>query len=217
MVPLILGIAGGSGAGKTTVAQRIVKAIDPQLSLIISQDTYYRNWEDLPLQERGEHNFDHPAAFDNRLLAQHLRELRQGNSVPKLWYDYRSHTRGPSQGLLLPKELIVVEGILLLEDQELRKVFDLKIWVETDSDLRFIRRLRRDMEERGRTLNSVISQYLSTVRPMWLKFVEPSRRYADLVVSGEGEAAHDLNLAVERIKSLLQKRGERWMTSLRRG
>ena len=111
MVPLILGIAGGSGAGKTTVAQRIVKAIGPQLSLIISQDTYYRNWKDLPLKERGEHNLDHPAAFDNRLLAQHLQELKQGNSVPKLWYDYRVHTRRESGELLRPRDLIVRFGI----------------------------------------------------------------------------------------------------------
>ncbi len=143
----------------------------------------------------------------------HLRELKLGNPVPKLTYDYRTHTRVESEELLQPKELIVVEGIMLLEDRELREVLDLKIWVETSPDLRFIRRLRRDMEERGRSLDSVIRQYLSTVRPMWLRFVEPSRRYADLIISGEGKPGVELDMAVERVRSLLKGRKEKWITS----
>jgi len=211
--PLILGITGGSGAGKTTVAHKIVEAIGPEISLIIPQDTYYRDRGDLPLEEREKYNFDHPSAFENRLLSQHLRELKLGNPIPQLSYDYRTHRRVKSEELLHPRKLIVVEGIMLLEDGELREVLDLKIWVETSPDLRFIRRLKRDMEERGRSLDSVIRQYLSTVRPMHLRFVEPSRRYADLIIAGEGEAGVELDMVVERVKSLLGERRKRWIAS----
>lgn len=206
VVPLILGITGGTGAGKTTAAHRIFEAIGPQISLIISQDSYYRDRENPPLKERERLNFDHPSAFENGLLFQHLGELKAGNPVPKLYYDYKTHTRMESGELLRPRDLIVVEGILLLEDRSLRKVLDLKIWVETDPDLRLIRRIRRDMGERGRSLDSVIKQYLSTVRPMHCRFVEPSKRYADLIISGEGEAGAEWDRVIERVRSLLERR-----------
>ncbi len=216
VVPLILGIAGGSGAGKTTIAQKVVKEIGLERSLILSQDAYYRDRGDLPLEERERANFDHPSAFENRLLTQHLWEIKRGNPIPKLSYDYRTHLRRVSKEFLRPRELVVVEGIMLLEDEELRKVFDLKVWVETSADLRFIRRLKRDMAERGRSLESVVQQYLSTVRPMHLRFVEPSRRYADLVISGEGDVGKEVTIVTEKVKALFEERGKRWIPSLRR-
>ncbi|MDH3261031.1 MAG: uridine kinase [Acidimicrobiia bacterium] len=180
--PLVIGVAGGSGSGKTTISNAIVEQIGPDQVALVEHDAYYREYGSLPLEERAKVNFDHPDSLETELLIEHLRSLINGQPIEKPVYDFTTHSRLPQTVTVKPKPTIVVDGILVLMEKELRELMDLKIYVDTDSDLRVLRRLQRDIEERDRTLDSVITQYLSTVRPMHLQFVEPSKRYADIII-----------------------------------
>ncbi len=180
--PLVIGVAGGSGSGKTTISSSIVAQIGKDLVALVEHDSYYRDYGSLSFEERAKVNFDHPDSLETDLLIEHLRALVAGRSIEKPVYDFTTHSRLPETVTVEPKPTIVVDGILVLVEQELRELMDLKIYVDTDADLRILRRLQRDIEERNRSLDSVISQYLSTVRPMHLQFVEPSKRYADIII-----------------------------------
>src|SRR5215471_5467607 len=174
---MIIGICGGTGSGKTTVANRILETVSANEVVFIQQDSYYRNLKDLPLDFRGLANFDHPDALDNDLLVYHVRKLKTGEAVDLPIYDFRAHTRLSDTLRVEPKPIIILEGILIFADPRLLEQTDIRVFVDTPDDIRFIRRLHRDIAERGRTLESVIEQYLATVRPMHMQFVEPSKRY----------------------------------------
>lgn len=178
----VIGIAGGSGSGKTTVAEMVAKDLGPHRVVLISQDSYYKPLSHLPLEERRKCNFDHPDAIDVDLMARHIQDLREGRSIELPLYDFANHTRSSETRTVKPRGILIVEGILILELIEVRDLLDVKVYIDTDDDLRLIRRLRRDIQERGRTLDSVVTQYLTTVRPMHHEFVEKSRRYADLIL-----------------------------------
>ena len=180
--PLVIGVAGGSGSGKTTISSAIVDQIGRDQVAFIEHDAYYRDYGSLPLEERAKVNFDHPDSLETELLIEHLRALIDGQPIEKPVYDFTTHSRLAQTVTVEPKPTIVVDGILVFTEKELRRLMDLKIYVDTDSDLRILRRLQRDIEERQRTVDSVITQYLSTVRPMHLQFVEPSKRYADIII-----------------------------------
>lgn len=179
---LVIGIAGGTGSGKTTVAGRIAQELGSERVRTIVQDNYYRDWSFLPPDERERVNFDHPSAIDAALMGAHVAALKSGQPVDMPIYDFKTHTRSSRTVRVEPAEILIVEGILVLELEETLAQMDVKLYVETDDDLRFIRRLRRDVEERGRTFTSVIEQYLETVRPMHIEFVEKSRRNADIIL-----------------------------------
>lgn len=180
--PLVIGVAGGSGSGKTTISSSIVEQIGKDHVALVEHDSYYRDYGSLSFEERAKVNFDHPDSLETDLLIEHLRALVAGRSIEKPLYDFTTHSRLPETVTVEPKPTIVVDGILVLVERELRELMDLKIYVDTDADLRILRRLQRDIEERNRSLDSVINQYLSTVRPMHLQFVEPSKRYADIII-----------------------------------
>lgn len=180
--PLVIGIGGGSGSGKTTIAEAMHGELGPDRSVLIFHDAYYRDHSDLLLAERSRLNYDHPDALETELLTAHLRELLAGRPVHRPVYDFRSHARSTETVEVQPAPVILLEGVLVLADAELRDLMDLKIFVDTDADLRLLRRLKRDIDERGRTLESVHRQYVETVRPMHIEFVEPSRAHADLVI-----------------------------------
>jgi uridine kinase len=201
--PLVIGIAGGSGSGKTTVAQEILNRVGPELIAYLPHDAYYKDLSGLPPIQRAEVNFDHPNSLDNDLLIMHVRALKAHKPAKLPVYDFSTHSRTERTILISPRNVIIVEGILIFAEAELRKLFDIKIFVDTDSDLRFIRRLERDIAERGRTTESVIHQYLKTVRPMHLEFVEPSKRYADIIIPEGGFNAAALDMVVARIQSLV--------------
>jgi uridine kinase len=201
--PLVIGIAGGSGSGKTTVAQEILNRVGPERIAYLPHDAYYKDLSGLPPVQRAEVNFDHPNSLDNDLLISHVRLLKAGRPAKLPVYDFSTHSRTDKTILISPRKVIIVEGILIFAEPELRPLFDIKIFVDTDSDLRFIRRLQRDISERGRTTESVIHQYLKTVRPMHLEFVEPSKRYADLIIPEGGFNTAALDMVVARIESLL--------------
>ncbi len=198
---MVIGICGGSGSGKSTVARHILDALRDRITYL-QQDHYYKDLSNLPLEERAGLNFDHPDAVDLDLMLQHVGRLRAGHSIECPVYDFTQHTRRPETRRVDPRPAIVVEGILIFSYEALRSMMDVKIFVDTDADLRFLRRLRRDIEERGRTVESVIRQYLETVRPMHLQFVEPSKRYADVIIP-EGFNPVSVDLVVEKIKSML--------------
>lgn len=199
---LIIGIAGGSGSGKTTVAAAVFDSQDPQAVSIIQHDSYYRDHPDLSLEERAGLNFDHPDAFETELLVEHLSALRKGEAISKPVYDFSEHRRLAETATVEPSKVIVVEGILVLVEPALRELFDLKIFVDTDGDLRFIRRMQRDVKDRGRSPESVVAQYLETVRPMHLRFVEDSKRYADLILP-EGYSEPGVGTVISMIRSYL--------------
>ena len=201
--PLVIGIAGGSGSGKTTVAQTILQRVGPDRISFLQHDAYYKDLSGLPPTQRIEVNFDHPNSLDNELLIQHIQQLKNGQAAEVPIYDFSTHSRTDRSFTVQPRSVILVEGILLFAEAALRELFDVKIFVDTDSDLRFIRRLQRDISERGRTTESVIKQYLATVRPMHLEFVEPSKRYADVIIPEGGFNAAALDMVVARIESLL--------------
>ena len=203
--PLTIGIAGGSGSGKTTVAQAILQRVGPERISFLQHDAYYKDLSGLPPVQRAEVNFDHPNSLDNDLLIQHIQQLKAGQPVEVPVYDFSTHSRTDQKYIVQPRGVILVEGILIFVEPELRKMFDVKIFVDTDSDLRFIRRIQRDISERGRTSESVIKQYLSTVRPMHLEFVEPSKRYADVIIPEGGFNAAALDMLVARIETMLPK------------
>ncbi|MCS6842933.1 MAG: uridine kinase [Caldilineales bacterium] len=205
--PLIIGVAGGTGSGKTTVAKAILERVGWNRIAFIQHDSYYHDAANLPLDARARLNFDHPDALDTPLLVKHLQMLRAGRAVDIPIYDYRTHTRSPETRRVTPEPVILVEGILIFAEPALRALFDVKIYVDTDPDIRFIRRLTRDMKERGRSLESVIEQYLTTVRPMHMEFVEPTKRYADVIIPEGGLNTVALDLVVSRIQALLRNAG----------
>jgi uridine kinase len=196
----VIGVAGGSGSGKTTVVRRIVEALGDTHVTVLEHDRYYRDHPELRLEERAALNYDHPDSLETDLLVEHVRALRQGLRVEVPVYDFARHARQPHTDVIVPRTAIIVEGILIFADKPLRELMDVKIFVDTDGDTRFIRRLQRDTSERGRTMASVIDQYLSTVKPMHLDFVEPSKRYADVIVpeGGHNQVAIDMLLTLIR-------------------
>jgi len=200
---ILIGIAGGTGSGKTTIAKRIVSAIGDQDAIIIAQDAYYRDHSHLTMEEREKVNYDHPSAFDINLLLKHLRQLKMCQSVPRLAYDYTTHTRQLLSGAVPSRPVTVLEGIMVLENEDLREMLDIKLYIDTDADVRLIRRLDRDIIERGRDFKSVVGQYLRSVRPMHLEFVEPSRRYADLIIPEGGYNRVAIDMVVSKIRTLL--------------
>lgn len=201
--PLVIGIAGGSGSGKTTVAQTILQRVGPDRISFLQHDAYYKDLSGLPPAQRIEVNFDHPNSLETDLLIKHILQLKDGHAVEVPIYDFSTHSRTDRTYTVQPRGVILVEGILLFTEATLRDLFDVKLFVDTDSDLRFIRRLERDISERGRTLEMVIKQYMSTVRPMHLEFVEPSKRYADVVIPEGGFNTAALDMVVARIESML--------------
>ncbi len=207
MKPVIVGVAGGTGSGKTTVAQAILDRVGDDRIAYIQQDAYYRDLSHLSPEERTRVNFDHPDALDNDLLVSHLQQLCANMPVEIPLYDFTTHTRRPETRTILPRRVILVEGILVLADRALREMMDVKIYVDTDADIRFIRRLQRDLSERGRTMESVVQQYLTTVRPMHLEFVEPSKRYADMIIPEGGFNTIAVDMVVARIEAMLEESG----------
>ena len=201
--PLVIGIAGGSGSGKTTVAQAILQRVGPERISFLQHDAYYKDLSGLPPIQRAEVNFDHPNSLENELLVQHIHQLRDGRAAEVPIYDFSIHARTKRTFSVQPRSVVLVEGILIFAETALRELFDVKIFVDTDADLRFIRRLQRDISERGRTVESVIKQYLTTVRPMHLEFVEPSKRYADVIIPEGGFNTAALDMVVARIEALL--------------
>ena len=202
--PLVIGIAGGSGSGKTTVAQTILQRVGPDRISFLQHDAYYKDLSGLPPIQRAEVNFDHPNSLENELLIKHILQLKKGQAVEVPIYDFSTHSRTDRTFTVQPRSVILVEGILIFAESSLRNLFDVKIFVDTDSDLRFIRRLQRDIAERGRTTESVVKQYMATVRPMHLDFVEPSKRYADVIIPEGGFNAAALDMVVARIETMIQ-------------
>ena len=202
--PLVIGIAGGSGSGKTTVAQEILQRVGRERIAFLQHDSYYKDLTGLPPTQRAEVNFDHPNSLENELLIQHVASLCDGKPVEVPIYDFSTDSRTGQTVTVHPQRVILVEGILIFTEATLREMFDVKIFVDTDADLRLIRRLQRDITERGRTTESVIEQYLSTVRPMHLEFVEPSKRYADVIIPEGGFNTAALDMVVARIDVLLK-------------
>ena len=201
--PLFVGIAGGSGSGKTTVVERIVTALVPRPVARVQHDAYYHDYRHLAPDERAKVNFDHPDALDTGLLVRHLDDLAEGRPIEVPRYDFATHTRTEDTEPVAHAPVVIVDGILVLAEPELRTRMDVKIFVDTDADLRFMRRMRRDLSERSRTLDSVVSQYEETVRPMHLEFVEPSKRYADVIVPRGGENHVAIRMVVAHIRSFI--------------
>ena len=202
---MIIGIGGGTGSGKTTVANRILESVSANEVVFIQQDSYYRNLTDLPLDYRHIANFDHPDALDNDLLVNHIRRLKSGEPIELPLYDFRTHMRLNETRSVQPKPIVIVEGILIYADPRLLEQMDIKVFVDTPDDIRFIRRLRRDVAERGRTVESVIEQYLATVRPMHMQFVEPSRRFADVIIPEGGHNLVSIDLISGKIRERLAR------------
>jgi len=200
MSSFVIGVAGGSGSGKTTVVRRIVDSLGPEQVTLLDHDRYYRDRNDLRLEERAALNYDHPDALETDLLVRHVRELKSGRPVDVPQYDFTRHARLSETETFQPRRALIVEGILVFTDAALRDLMDIKVFVDTDSDTRFIRRLQRDVAQRGRTMESVIDQYQHTVKPMHLEFVEPSKRYADVIIplGGHNTVAVDLLLTMLR-------------------
>lgn len=203
--PLVIGIAGGSGSGKTTVANIVLQRVGRHRIAYLPHDAYYRDLTSLPVQQRKEVNFDHPDSLESELLIEHIKKLRNWEPVDLPVYDFTNHSRTSQTERVNPQRVILVEGILIFAEAQLRSMFDVKIFVDTDSDLRFIRRLQRDITERGRTTETVINQYLSTVRPMHLEFVEPSKRYADIIIPEGGLNEVAMDMVIARIEALLKE------------
>lgn len=202
--PLVVVIAGGSGSGKTSVTNRIYNVFKDHSVVVIEQDFYYKDQTHLEFEERLRTNYDHPLAFDTDLLIDHIGKLLDREPIEKPVYDYALHTRSDQKIPIEPKDVIILEGILVLEDERLRELMDIKLFVDTDADLRIIRRLMRDINERGRTIDSVIDQYLSVVRPMHNQFIEPTKRYADIIIPEGGHNEVAIDLMVTKIKTILE-------------
>jgi uridine kinase len=200
---VLIGIAGGTGSGKTTIAKRIIEQIGSENAVIIPQDAYYRDRRNLSMEEREKINYDHPSSFDMGLLVKHLRQLKVGKDVPRLSYDYSTHTRKLHADTVPSQPVTILEGIMVLENEELRRLLDIKLYVDTDADVRLIRRLRRDILERGRSFENVIEQYLNSVRPMHLEFIEPSRRFADVIIPEGGYNKVAIDMVASKIRALL--------------
>lgn len=201
--PVLIGVAGGSGSGKTTVAKELYRQFQNDSVTMIEQDSYYKDQSHLSPEERALTNYDHPFAFDNDLLLAHLQELMQGKAIQKPIYDFKVHNRKPEQIQVDPKDVIILEGMLILEDERIRNLMDIKVFVDTDADVRIARRIVRDIEERGRSLDSVVTQYLTVVRPMHLQFIEPTKRYADVIIPEGGYNRVALDLLSTKIGNIL--------------
>ncbi|GMB07533.1 uridine kinase [Thermolongibacillus altinsuensis] len=204
--PVVIGVAGGSGSGKTTVTKAIYEHFQGHSILMLEQDYYYKDQSHLPFEERLKTNYDHPLAFDNDLLIEHLHKLLNYEPIEKPVYDFTLHTRSKEVIHVEPKDVIILEGILVLEDERLRNLMDIKVYVDTDADIRIIRRLLRDIKERGRTLESVIEQYVNVVRPMHNQFVEPTKRYADIIIPEGGHNQVAIDLMVTKIQTILEQK-----------
>jgi uridine kinase len=198
--PLVIGIAGGTGSGKTTVARRIAAALPPDEVMILEHDWYYRDRPDLDYEQRCQLNYDHPEALETELCVEHVCELREGRSVEAPSYDFKAHRRRPERHRVEATSVVIVEGILVFVDERLRQKLDVKIYVDTDADIRAFRRIRRDIEQRGRTFDSIREQYYRTVRPMHLQFVEPSRRWADVIIPEGGDNTVGIELIIARVR-----------------
>ncbi|EOR23676.1 uridine kinase [Cytobacillus oceanisediminis] len=204
--PVVIGVAGGSGSGKTSVTKAIFDHFKGHSILMIEQDYYYKDQSHLPFEERLKTNYDHPLAFDTELLISHIQKLINYEAIEKPVYNYAMHTRSDETILVEPKDVIIVEGILILEDESLRDLMDMKLFVDTDADLRIIRRLMRDIKERGRTIDSVIEQYVNVVRPMHNQFIEPTKRYADIIIPEGGHNHVAIDLMVTKIQTILEQK-----------
>ncbi len=202
--PLIIGITGGTGSGKTTVCRAIIKNIPNDKIAIIEQDSYYKDQSHLTFEERLKTNYDHPFAFDNDLLIKHLDDLCNGKAIEKPVYDYENHTRKQNEIVRInPTNIIIVEGIMILENEKLRDKLDIKVYVDTEDDIRILRRIQRDIKERGRSIDSVISQYLDTVKPAHDQFVEPYKKYADIIMPEGGKNEVAIDIVITKIKTQL--------------
>ncbi|PQD96422.1 uridine kinase [Pradoshia eiseniae] len=204
--PIVIGVAGGSGSGKTSVTKSIYEKFKGHSIMILEQDYYYKDQSHLPFEERLKTNYDHPLAFDNDLLLEHIHKLLNYESIDKPVYDYAMHTRSEEVIHVEPKDVIILEGILVLEDERLRDIMDIKLFVDTDADLRIIRRMMRDIKERGRSIDSVIEQYTSVVRPMHNQFIEPTKRYADVIIPEGGHNFVAIDLMVTKIQTILEQK-----------
>lgn len=204
--PVVIGVTGGSGSGKTSVTKAIYESFKGHSILILEQDFYYKDQSHLPYEERLKTNYDHPLAFDNDLLIEHLDRLTRYEPIDKPVYDYALHTRSSEVIHVEPKDVIILEGILVLEDERLRNLMDIKLYVDTDADLRIIRRMLRDIKERGRTIDSVIDQYVGVVRPMHNQFIEPTKRYADIIIPEGGHNHVAIDLMVTKIQTILEQK-----------
>ncbi|MGB2994072.1 MAG: uridine kinase [Paenisporosarcina sp.] len=202
--PIVIGIAGGSGSGKTSVTKAIYDVYKEKSVVVIEQDYYYKDQSHLHFEERLATNYDHPHAFDNDLLIEHINQLLNRQAIEKPVYNYEIHTRSPEKIVIQAQDVIILEGILVLEDERLRELMDIKLFVDTDSDLRIIRRIMRDINERGRSIESVVEQYLSVVRPMHNQFIEPTKRYADIIIPEGGQNQVAIDLMVTKIKTILE-------------
>ena len=202
--PIVIGVTGGSGSGKTSVSRAILNALPNHSILLFEQDSYYKDQSHLSFEERLNTNYDHPLAFDTDLLIEHLKELMNYQTIKKPVYDYEAHTRSKEVVIQEPKEVIIVEGISILEDERLRDLMDIKVYVDTEDDIRIIRRIKRDIEDRGRSLDSVIDQYLSVVKPMHSQFIEPTKKYADIIVPEGGKNQVAIDLLTTKVRSILE-------------
>lgn len=202
---LVIGICGGTGSGKTTITERIIAALPEGSAVLLQQDHYYKDLAHLSFEERTKRNFDHPDSLDTPLMVEHVRRLRGGQAIERPVYDFTKHLRKPETLRIEPRPALILEGILLFENKALRDLMDIKIFVDTDADLRFIRRLQRDMSERGRTMESVVQQYMATVRPMHMEFIEPSKRHADVIIPEGGYNEVGVDLVIQKIRSLIPR------------
>ena len=205
--PIIIGVTGGSGSGKTTVSKKILEQLDGHSISIIKQDSYYKDQAGMTMEERRAVNYDHPLAFDSDLLYQHLKMLKQRQAIDVPVYDYTISTRSPEVIHQEPTDVVILEGILILSDERIRDMLDIKVYVDTDDDIRIIRRIERDTQERGRSLESIITQYLTGVKPMYHQFIEPTKRYADLIVPEGGENSVAIDLLVTKVRDILAHAG----------
>lgn len=204
--PVIIGVTGGSSSGKTTVSRAIYDQLQNESIMILQQDAYYNDQANMTMAERKAVNYDHPLAFDTDLLIEHIKQLRDNQAIEKPVYDYAQYTRSSQTIHQEPKDVIILEGILILDDERLRDLMDIKVFVDTDDDIRIIRRIQRDIKERHRDLDGIINQYLTTVKPMYHQFVEPTKRYADLIVPEGGENQVAIDLLTTKIRSILAQK-----------